>query len=144
MSVAPLVLFDLDGTLVDSAVDLLNAINVLAAREGHAPTTLAKLRPVVSKGARAMLVESHEGDEARDYQSNTGLELVIADNAHVDHIKLTREGAKALHVSSLMADIGAHARFNSFVFTTGGAVVRNQLFLRFGGEGTVANIRGAL
>ena len=53
--IAPLVLFDLDGTLVDSAVDLLNAINVLAARVGHAPTTLEKLRPVVSKGARAML-----------------------------------------------------------------------------------------
>ena len=53
--IAPLVLFDLDGTLVDSAVDLLNAINVLAAREGHAPATLARLRPVVSKGARAML-----------------------------------------------------------------------------------------
>jgi 2-phosphoglycolate phosphatase len=53
--VAPLVLFDLDGTLVDSAVDLLNAINVLAARERQAPTTLARLRPVVSKGARAML-----------------------------------------------------------------------------------------
>ena len=53
--VAPLVLFDLDGTLVDSAVDLLNAINVLAARVGHVPTTLERLRPVVSKGARAML-----------------------------------------------------------------------------------------
>jgi phosphoglycolate phosphatase len=53
--VAPLVLFDLDGTLVDSAVDLLNAINVLAARIGHAPATLERLRPVVSKGARAML-----------------------------------------------------------------------------------------
>jgi 2-phosphoglycolate phosphatase len=53
--IAPLVLFDLDGTLVDSAVDLLNAINVVAAREGHAPTGLDTLRPVVSKGARAML-----------------------------------------------------------------------------------------
>jgi phosphoglycolate phosphatase len=53
--IAPLVLFDLDGTLVDSAVDLLNAVNALAAREGHAPATLARLRPVVSKGARAML-----------------------------------------------------------------------------------------
>ena len=31
----------------------------------------------------------------------------------------------------------------TFVFTSGGAVMRNQLFLRFGGEGTVANIRGA-
>jgi len=66
MSFAPLVLFDLDGTLVDSAVDLLNAINVLAAREGHAPTTLQKLRPVVSKGARAMLaITFPDYDEAR-------------------------------------------------------------------------------
>jgi phosphoglycolate phosphatase len=66
MSVAPLVLFDLDGTLVDSAVDLLNAINRLAEREGHAPTTLAQLRPVVSKGARAMLaITFPDYDEAR-------------------------------------------------------------------------------
>ena len=30
------------------------------------------------------------------------------------------------------------ARFNDFAFITGGAVVRNQLFVRFDGEGTVA------
>ena len=53
--IAPLVLFDLDGTLVDSAVDLLNALNVILVREGRAPVTLAQLRPVVSKGGRAML-----------------------------------------------------------------------------------------
>lgn len=52
---APLVLFDLDGTLVDSAVDLLNAINVIAAREGVPAVSLAKLRPHVSRGGRAML-----------------------------------------------------------------------------------------
>ena len=53
--IAPLILFDLDGTLVDSAVDLLNAINVLAAREGLSPLPLSSIRPVVSRGARAML-----------------------------------------------------------------------------------------
>ena len=53
--IAPLILFDLDGTLVDSAVDLLNALNVIAAREGAAQLSLAAIRPVVSKGARAML-----------------------------------------------------------------------------------------
>jgi Fe-S cluster assembly protein SufD len=42
-----------------------------------------------------------------------------------------------------MASIGAHARFNEFLFTTGPAVVRNQLFVRFNGEGTIAGIRGA-
>lgn len=52
---APVVLFDLDGTLVDSAVDLLNALNIVLAREGRAPLPLSAIRPVVSKGARAML-----------------------------------------------------------------------------------------
>ena len=52
---APLILFDLDGTLVDSAVDLLNALSVIVAAQGRATLELAELRPAVSKGARAML-----------------------------------------------------------------------------------------
>jgi Fe-S cluster assembly protein SufD len=119
-------------------------LHLVFAASGDQPAALfTRSLVVVGKGARVMLVESHEGADERDYQVNTALELSVADDAHVDHIKLTREGAKALHISSLMADVGAHARFNTFVFTTGGAVVRNQLFLRFSGEGTVANIRGA-
>ena len=55
VNIAPLILFDLDGTLVDSAVDLLNALNVIALREGAAALPLSAIRPVVSKGARAML-----------------------------------------------------------------------------------------
>jgi Fe-S cluster assembly protein SufD len=98
---------------------------------------------VIEDGARAMLVESHEGPAGCGYQVNTAIELKVGDRAHVDHIKITGEGAGALHVSSLMAAIGAHARFNEFLFTTGGTVVRNQLFVRFDGEGTVAGIRGA-
>jgi Fe-S cluster assembly protein SufD len=119
-------------------------LHLVFAATGERPAALfTRSLVTIEKGARAMLVESHEGTEGRDYQVNTALELVVADEAHVDHIKITREGANALHLSSLMADVGAHARFNTFLFTTGGAVVRNQLFLRFGGEGTVANIRGA-
>ncbi len=52
---APVILFDLDGTLVDSAVDLLNAMNVIVRQTGRPALSLAELRPVVSKGARAML-----------------------------------------------------------------------------------------
>jgi Fe-S cluster assembly protein SufD len=98
---------------------------------------------VVEQGGRVMLIESHEGAAEADYQINAALELVVGDQAHVDHVKLIGEGAKALHVSTLLAAIGAHARFNSFTFTTGGAVVRNQIFLRFDGVETVAGIRGA-
>ncbi len=49
------VLFDLDGTLLDSAPDMLAAVNVLRGEHGLPAMTLAELRPHVSKGARAML-----------------------------------------------------------------------------------------
>ena len=49
------VLFDLDGTLVDSAPDFIAVINRMRAERGRTPMDLADLRPVVSKGARAML-----------------------------------------------------------------------------------------
>ena len=98
---------------------------------------------VVAPGARAMLIESHEGPARSDYQVNSALELFVGERAHVDHVKVIGEGADALHVSTLAAAIGAHARFNAFTFTIGGAVVRNQIFLNFDGEETVAGIRGA-
>ncbi len=97
----------------------------------------------VGRGARVMLIESHEGPAGSDYQVNAALELFVGDEAHVDHVKIIGEGMQALHVSTLAAAIGAKARFNSFTFTAGGAVVRNQLFLNFDGEDTVAGIRGA-
>ena len=68
---------------------------------------------------------------------------MVGDEAHVDHVKITGAGAGALHVSSLMAAIGARVRFNEFLFTVDAAVVRNQLFVRFLGEGSIASIRGA-
>jgi Fe-S cluster assembly protein SufD len=98
---------------------------------------------MIDQGARVMLIESHEGPPGSEYQVNAALELFAGDGAHVDHVKIIGEGDKALHVSSLAAAIGVHARFNTFSFTAGGAVVRNQLFLKFDGEGTLAAIRGA-
>lgn len=68
-TIAPLVLFDLDGTLVDSAIDLLAAINVMAAREGRPPVTLEALRPVVSKGGRAMLAIAFPDLDASERES---------------------------------------------------------------------------
>jgi phosphoglycolate phosphatase len=47
-------LFDLDGTLLDSAPDMVATVNLMLAARGRAPMALEDLRPHVSKGARAM------------------------------------------------------------------------------------------
>ena len=48
-------LFDLDGTLLDSAPDMLATANRLREARQMAPMMLAQIRPHVSKGSRAML-----------------------------------------------------------------------------------------
>jgi len=59
-----LALFDLDGTLLDSAPDFLAVINRMRADRGHGPMTMDVLRPVVSKGARAMAAVAFPDVEA--------------------------------------------------------------------------------
>jgi 2-phosphoglycolate phosphatase len=55
MSAVALVLFDLDGTLVDTAPDLGDAVNRMLIARGRPPLPLAELRPVASHGARGLL-----------------------------------------------------------------------------------------
>jgi len=54
------VLFDLDGTLIDSALDLAAALNALLAERGRDPLPFSRIRPLVSGGA-ARLVEAGFG-----------------------------------------------------------------------------------
>jgi 2-phosphoglycolate phosphatase len=49
------ILFDLDGTLADTAPDLAGALNRLRIARGLAPTPYEQLRPVASAGARGLI-----------------------------------------------------------------------------------------
>ena len=49
------VLFDLDGTLLDTAPDLIRAVNRLRQQQGLAAVPAGVVRPLVSKGGRAMI-----------------------------------------------------------------------------------------
>jgi Fe-S cluster assembly protein SufD len=116
---------------------------VFAFESDRAFAAFTRSLVVVEDGAQATLIESHEGPDGIDYQVNTALELFVGDRAHVDHVKIGTEGAQAIHISTLMASIGAHARLRDLVFTTGGSVVRNQLFVRFAGEGAELALNAA-
>ena len=54
----PALIFDLDGTLVDTAPDLLAGLNHVLAGEGRAPVKPEHLRRLVGHGARVMISEA--------------------------------------------------------------------------------------
>jgi phosphoglycolate phosphatase len=56
------VVFDLDGTLVDTAPDLINALNYILVREGMPPVPLDSARTMIGAGARRLLERGLELD----------------------------------------------------------------------------------
>lgn len=54
----PLAIFDLDGTLVDSAPDIRAALNRLLAARGLAPFALEEVAAMIGDGARALLTKA--------------------------------------------------------------------------------------
>jgi len=56
------VVFDLDGTLVDTAPDLINALNFVLVREGMPAIPLSSARNMIGAGARRMLERGIEAD----------------------------------------------------------------------------------
>jgi phosphoglycolate phosphatase len=52
--------FDLDGTLVDTAPDLIGALNFVLDREGLAPVPFAKARNLIGAGARKLIERGFE------------------------------------------------------------------------------------
>ena len=59
---APTVVFDLDGTLIDTAPDLVQTLNVIFAREGLAPPPYEAGRNLVGGGAKAMIISALEAE----------------------------------------------------------------------------------
>jgi phosphoglycolate phosphatase len=58
--VSPIAVFDLDGTLADTAGDLVGTLNVILEREGLAPLPVAKARDMIGAGARALIERGFE------------------------------------------------------------------------------------
>ena len=61
------ILFDLDGTLVDTAPDLMNAHNHVMKKFGYKTKTTDEIRAIVGKGARALLGRSIWGEAKKEF-----------------------------------------------------------------------------
>jgi Fe-S cluster assembly protein SufD len=125
------------GAQVGHALDLVSMTSNGAAR-----FVTSRNLVLVGEGASVGLVETHVGPDGVDYQKNTVLQIVVGDGATLEHGRRQIEGDQALHLSTLEAEIGAEAHFDTLTLTTGGAVSRNQLFVRFSGENSKATLRG--
>jgi phosphoglycolate phosphatase len=72
------VIFDLDGTLIDSAPDIHCAINRMLAQLGSAPLSLAELRDLIGDGSLALVRRALAARQLQGIDQNAALESFLA------------------------------------------------------------------
>ncbi len=129
-----LLLFDLDGTLADTAPDLIGALQFIRAQLGLAPIDAARVRGHVSKGGRAVLrvgipelsaaaAESHLDALLARYREYICIDTRLFDGIEVLLDRWRREGGSAGIVTNksstltaaLLAELGVRETFASVV-----------------------------
>jgi phosphoglycolate phosphatase len=96
--IAPTIVYDLDGTLADTAEDLMGALNAVLAREGLAPLPVENARSMLGAGGRA-LIQRGFAASGRTPDPQT-LEILFGDflaryNSHIADRTLLYPGVEA-------------------------------------------------
>ncbi len=97
---------------------------------------------VAHRGSQATVVETYAGTEGAAYFTNAVTEVVVETGAGLDHYKLDRESHGAHHVATLSARLERDSRFSDCAVLVGGSIVRNDVLVRFAGEGGECTLNG--
>jgi Fe-S cluster assembly protein SufD len=139
--------FMTDGALLRIAdgVELARPLLLVFARAGkQASLITTRNRVMLGNRAKATIIEAHLSlAGAAAGQANTLSEVTLGDAAELAHLKVTLEGAGAIHIASWTAGLGADSRYHAFHLTASTGLVRNHLLAHFQGEGAKVDISGA-
>jgi len=95
----------------------------------------------LARGARLTVFELSCGEGA--YLHNPVLEVHVAEDAALTHVRLQNEAPAAFHLSTLYAEIAEHGTYDSFGLNLGARIARTEAHVRLAGAKAVAHLNGA-
>ncbi|MDE0214782.1 MAG: Fe-S cluster assembly protein SufD [Deltaproteobacteria bacterium] len=97
---------------------------------------------VVGAGSRLTLVEAYAGSGDAVHCTNAVTEIVLEDDAELDHYRLVREGGGTFHLGTVQVHQSRNSRYRSHSVTTGGAMTRVEMNALLDGEGADCLLQG--
>ncbi len=101
-----------------------------------------RVRVSVGDHAKAFIVESHEGGAAGSLIDSV-LELRMGDHVTFDHLRLNLVAQAATVLTTFGGAMGKESLYRGHNFVVGGSLSRHQIFFRFEGEQSKAEIASA-
>ena len=118
-------------------------LHLVFVASGRPAASFTRSLVMVGERARAMLIESHEVRPAPATRSMPHWNWRSATTPMSTTSRSSAKAPRRCMSRRLRRRSAARRGSTRFSFVIGGAVVRNQIFLSFDGEETVAGIRGA-
>jgi len=97
---------------------------------------------LLEPGAQATLVERFASPDASLYFNNSLSEIILQDDAELDHVWLQEESPAAFHLHSLFINQHARSRYRNTGFALGGTWARTELNIDFLGAEAAAELDG--
>ena len=110
--------------------------------DGRPTMSHPRVLVVLGDGSQAPVVETYAGPDGVDYFTNAVTEIVLGENAVLDHYKLQHEGPQACHIGSVHVHAERNANCTSHAISLGGSLVRNDVFAVLDGEGAECTLNG--
>lgn len=127
------------GKTLDKAVEL-----TFVAVPGRSRSRIVHPRTLVVVGpnSRLTLVEAYAGSGDEVYCTNAVTEIVLEENAALDHYRVQREGRAAFHVATVQVRQARNSRYRSCSVSSGGALARIEINALLDGEGADCQLHG--
>lgn len=118
-------------------------IHLVFITTGEEPGSVATRNLIrVEDGAQATVIEHHVSLSDMSFQTFTMTELVAGPGAQVEHLKIQDENTGSTQLANWNLRLEADAHYRGTHLNIGGALTRNQVFLRYSGEGAAAHVNG--
>src|SRR6185436_3534325 len=111
---------------VAPGVDVAQPLHVLSLTTSVGTSTLSYPRVLIvaHPSSRVRVIETHSGPAGAAYLTCPVTEVVVGENAEVDHYKVQVDSLAAFHMGTLQVLQHANSRFATHSISTGGALVR--------------------
>ncbi len=121
---------------VPAGVRLEQPVHLLHVATDHAAAALLapRLLAVIDAGARATLIESYVALTDARYVTNGVAEVVLGQDAWVEHLRIQRENEQAWHIGFTQVDQQRDSHYRAFALSMGGHLARHNLHARLGAE----------
>ena len=127
-----------EGRIVEDAVHIIFISSQLNDKIITQPRNLF----IAGKNSQLTIIEHYLSSNENIHFTNTITEVFVDENSVFEHIKLQEESRNAFHIASMEVNQQRYSNFNSFSFSKGAAISRNNFNSKFNDENSECTLNG--